>query len=124
MIKAVLCCTSIFAFVTAVIPDRADAQAARNKQVSRSSTKDDCEARIQKLAASQAEGVERLAEKEQAIERCAGEYKRDKTIVGLVNECKKYLEQPVVKQQAVAECELAAFNYANELRSLKVWYRK
>ena len=121
MIKAVLCCISIFAFVTAVVPDRAGAQAARNKQVSRSST---CEARIQKLATSPAEGVERLTEKEQAIERCACEYKRDKTIVGLVNECKKYLEQPVVKQQAVAECELAAFNYANELRSLKAWYRK
>jgi hypothetical protein len=123
MIKSVLCCVSIFALVTAVVPVDAGAQTAKIKQVLRS-TKDDCETRIQKLAASQAEGVERLVEKEQVIERCASEYKRDKTIVGLVNECKKYLEQPVVKQQAVAECELAAFNYANELRSLKAEYRK
>jgi hypothetical protein len=33
-------------------------------------------------------------------------------------------EQPVVKQQFVAECQLAAFGYANALRTLKAEYRK
>jgi hypothetical protein len=42
----------------------------------------------------------------------------------LVSECAKYEEQAVVKQQAVAECQLAAFGYANALRSLKTDYRK
>jgi len=29
-----------------------------------------------------------------------------------------------VKQQMVAECQLAAFNYANALRTLKAEYKK
>jgi hypothetical protein len=41
-----------------------------------------------------------------------------------VKECAKYEEQPVVKQQAVAECQLAAFNYANALRTLKAEFGK
>ena len=36
----------------------------------------------------------------------------------------EYEEQPVVKQQFVAECQLAAFNYANALYSLKAEYAK
>jgi hypothetical protein len=126
MTKSVLC-VSILALVVAAAPVRAGAQTAKGKQVSYSastSSTNDCETRIQKLEASQAEGAERLAEKEAVIDRCAGQYKRDKTIARLVNECEKYQEQPVVKRQSVAECQLAAFNYANALRTLKAWYRK
>jgi hypothetical protein len=84
----------------------------------------DCEARIQKLEASQAEGAERLAEKNQVIGQCARQYRNDKTIQSLVKECAKYEEQPVLKQQLVAECQLAAFTYANALHTLKSEYRK
>ena len=110
MTKYILCCASILALVTAAAPP---AHAA-----------DDCEARIQKLDASDAEGEERLAVKGEVIEYCLSQYKNDKTIQGLVKECAKYEEQPVIKQQFVAECQLAAFNYANALRSLKAQYRK
>jgi len=41
-----------------------------------------------------------------------------------VKECAKFEEQPVVKQQFVAECQLAAFKYANALRALKMEYKK
>jgi hypothetical protein len=41
-----------------------------------------------------------------------------------VKACAKYEEQPVIKQQAVAECQLAAFNYAETLRSLKADFGK
>jgi hypothetical protein len=88
------------------------------------STGRDCETRIRKLEASQAEGEERLSEKHLVIEYCASRYKNDKTIERLVKECAKYEEQPVVKQQFVAECQLAAFNYANTLYVLKAEYRK
>ncbi len=88
------------------------------------STGADCETRIQKLDASQAEGEERLAEKHAVIEACARQYSNDKTIAALVKECAKYEEQPVVKQQFVAECQLAAFNYANALYTLKLDYGK
>jgi hypothetical protein len=79
---------------------------------------------MRKLDASDAEGEERLAEKNEVIGHCASQYKRDKTIERLVKECAKYEEQPVLKQQFVAECQLAAFNYANALRTLKAEYRK
>jgi hypothetical protein len=88
------------------------------------SSKDDCEARMRKLDASQAEGEERLAEKREVIDHCQSAYKNDKTVTRLVKECAKYEEQPVVKQQFVAECQLAAFTYANALRALKAEYRK
>ena len=113
MTKYILCCASILALVTAAAPAHAQNTAA-----------DDCEARIQKLDASNAEGEERLAVKGEVIEYCLRQYKNDKTIQGLVKECAKYEEQPVIKQQFVAECQLAAFNYANALRSLKAQYRK
>jgi hypothetical protein len=77
-----------------------------------------------KLEASQAEGKERLAEKHLVIDYCASQYKNDKTIERLVKECAKYEEQPVVKQQFVGECQLAAFNYADALYTLKAEYRK
>ncbi len=79
---------------------------------------------MQTLDASPAEGEERLTEKHLVIEYCASQYKNDKTIERLVKECAKYQEQPVVKQQFVAECQLAAFNYANALYTLKAEYRK
>ena len=87
-------------------------------------TKNDCETAIRKLDASEAQGEERLAEKQEVIDQCLGEYKHDKTVARLVKDCAKYEEQPVVKQQFVAECQLAAFNYANALRALKAEYRK
>ncbi len=79
---------------------------------------------MQKLDASPAEGEERLAEKNRVIDSCATQYKSDRMIARLVKECAKYEEQPVVKQQFVAECQLAAFNYANAWYALKAEYRK
>lgn len=110
MANFILCCVSILALVTAAIPAQ--------------SAEDDCATRMQKLDASLAEGEERLAEKHLVIEYCARQYKNDKTIERLVDECAKYEEQPVAKQQFVAECQLAAFNYANALYTLKAEYRK
>jgi hypothetical protein len=106
MTKFILCCVSILALVTAAAAE------------------DDCETRIRKLDASAAEGAERLAEKDGVIGHCARQYKRNKTIERLVKECARYAEQPVVKRQFVAECQLAAFNYANALHTLKAEYRK
>ncbi len=79
---------------------------------------------MEKLDASPTEGEERLAEKHLVIDYCASQYKNDKMVARLVKECAKYEEQPVVKQQFVAECQLAAFNYANALYALKAEYRK
>jgi hypothetical protein len=84
----------------------------------------DCETRMRKLDQSPAEGVERLAEKNAAIDYCADQYEKDKTIARLVRECAKYEEQPVIKQQFVAECMLAAYTYANALYFLKAEYGK
>jgi hypothetical protein len=114
MTRSTLACASILALVTAASPALAGERKAN----------DDCEARMQKLDASNAEGQERLDEKNEVIAVCARQYKRDKTIERLVQECAKYEEQPVVKQQSVAECQLAAFNYANALRALKAEYGK
>jgi hypothetical protein len=115
MTKCILCCVSILALVAAAVPAHA---------ADPSRAKDDCEARISKLDASDAEGEERLAEKREVIDYCFSQYKNDKAIQRLVMDCAKYEEQPVVKQQFVAECQLAAFNYANALRTLKEQYRK
>jgi hypothetical protein len=79
---------------------------------------------MRKLDASPAEGEERLSEKNEVIDSCASQYRSDKTITKLMKECAKYVEQPVVKQQFVAECQLAALNYANALYTLKAEYRK
>jgi len=58
------------------------------------------------------------------IDYCAGQYKNDKTVTRLWKECAKYEEQPIIKQQFVAECMLAAFTYANALYFLKAEYAK
>jgi hypothetical protein len=129
MTRSILCCVSALALIAAA-PAAHGEQRAPNKRVSssaaslRNSAREDCETRIQKLDASQAEGEERLAEKNEVIGQCAAAYKHDTTIQRLVNECAKYEEQAVVKQQSVAECQLAAFNYANALQTLKTEYRK
>ncbi|MEW6449546.1 MAG: hypothetical protein AB1490_02755 [Pseudomonadota bacterium] len=109
MTRYLLCCVSLLVSIIAAAPVRAA---------------DDCEAMISKLDESKAEGEERLAEKNKVIGLCDRQYKRDKTIQALVKECAKYAEQPVLKQQFVAECQLAAFGYANVLRTLKAEYRK
>ena len=88
------------------------------------STESTCEASIQKLDSSPAEGEERLTEKRAVIDICTAQYRNDKAIDRLVKECAKYEEQPVVKQQFVAECQLAAFGYANALSTLKAQYGK
>ena len=130
MTKSVLVCALIIALVTGAVPGLAGDRIARDTHVPRSaasqpaSIEDDCETRIQKLDASNAEGQERLDEKNALIDFCANQYKHDKTIERLVAECAKYEEQPVVKQQFVAECQLAAFGYANALRALKAEYGK
>lgn len=130
MTSSILCCVSILALVTAAAPARSGEQAANDEHVlpnafsPTNSTEGDCEARIQKLDASQAEGAVRLAEKYLVIGYCASQYKNDKTIESLVTECAKYEERPVLKRQFVAECQLAAFTYANALYALKAEYRK
>jgi hypothetical protein len=130
MTKAILVCASIFTLVTAVAPVLAGEQAARETHGPRNTssrpnfTEGDCETRIEKLAESNAEGEERLAAKNEVIDFCASQYKHDNTIKRLVEECAKFEEQPVVKQQFVAECQLAAFKYANALRALKTEYKK
>ncbi|MBU6464761.1 MAG: hypothetical protein KGK01_11650 [Bradyrhizobium sp.] len=86
--------------------------------------KEDCISRIQKLDTSNAEGQERLDEKNAVIAFCSNQYKHDRTIAELVKACARYEEQPVIKQQAVAECQLAAFGYAEALRTLKADYGK
>jgi len=130
MTKSVFVCASIIALVIATAPGFAGEKIAGNRRVPRSAasqatpTEDDCETRIQKLDASNAEGQERLDQKNALIDFCANQYKHDKTIQRLVAECAKYEEQPVLKQQFVAECQLAAFGYANALRTLKAEHGK
>lgn len=119
MAKTLLLGVSLLAFASSTL---AGEPTSRNVRAQRDTS--DCETRMQKLDASNAEGEERLAEKNDVIEFCATQYTRDKTIQALVSECAKYEEQPVVKQQAVAECQLAAFSYANALRSLRAEYGK
>ena len=114
MTRFILVCASILALVGATAPALAGERKAN----------DDCEARMQKLDASNAEGQERLDEKNEVIDFCGRQFKRDNMIGRLVQECAKYEEQPVVKQQFVAECELAAFNYANALHTLKAEFGK
>jgi hypothetical protein len=109
--KIMVCCASVIALITATMPVCA-------------LTSDDCEARIEKLDASDAEGEDRLFEKRAVIESCFSQFSHDKKIIGLVQECAKYEEQPVVKRQFAAECQLAAFRYGNVLRGLKTQYRK
>jgi hypothetical protein len=111
MNKSVFVCASIVALVSLAATGLAGA-------------KDDCETRIQKLDASNAEGQERLDEKNALIDFCARQYRHDKTIERLVEACAKYEEQPVVKQQMVADCQLAAYGYANALHMLKAEHGK
>jgi hypothetical protein len=130
MTKSFLCCVSVLALVIAVASDGHGEQRAGTKGASPSaaslpnSAGENCETRMRKLDASQAEGDERLREKNEVIDHCNAQYKRDKMIERLVDECARYEEQPIVKQQSVAECELAAFNYANTLYALRADYRK
>jgi hypothetical protein len=130
MTKSVFACASIIALVTATAPGFAGEQIAADTHAPRSAAsqptpiEDDCETRIEKLDASNAEGQQRLDEKNMVIDFCANQYKHDKTIEKLVAECAKYAEQPVVKQQFVAECQLAAFGYANALHTLKAEHGK
>jgi hypothetical protein len=130
MTKAVFIHGSVLALVTAILPAMGAAQAANQTAIPHSVAsaprggEDDCETRIQKLEDSNAEGEERLAAKNEVIDFCARQYERDNTIKALVKACAKYEEQPVVKQQFVAECQLAAFTYANALRTLKMEYGK
>ena len=111
MTRSIFVCTWILALVTATPSGFAG-------------DKDDCETWIQKLDASNAEGQQRLDEKNEAINFCANQYKHDKTIERLVEACARYEQQPVVTQQLVAECQLAAFEYANALGTLKAEYGK
>jgi len=96
-----------------------DTHVARKISSPPKSTGEDCETRMRKLDASTAEGEERLAEKNKVTGVCAAQYTGDRTIAMLVKQCTKYEEQPVVMQQFVADCQLAAFGYANALRALK-----
>lgn len=130
MTNPFLCCISMLALAMAATPAWSGEHAADNKPVlpgavsATNPGEDDCQSRMRKLDDSPAEGAERLAEENLVIDYCASQYKNDKTIARLVKECAKYVEQPVLKQQFVAECQLAAFNYANALYTLKAEYRK
>jgi hypothetical protein len=114
MAKPIAICATMLVFIAGHSPTLAGERGLKS----------DCAARMQQLDASNAEGQERLDEKNAVIEACARQYARDKTIGDLVKACAKYEEQPVVKQQAVADCQLAAFNYAEALRSLEADYGK
>ena len=121
MAKSILCCVSVLLLVTAGAPVHGE-QAPKGKQISRPAPApagETCQTRISKLESSQAEGAERLEEKNEVIDHCASQYKRDKTVERLVKECQKYEGQSVVRQQFVAECQLAAYGYANALSALK-----
>jgi hypothetical protein len=130
MTTSVVACVLALALVAAAAPALAGEQAAAGTQKVRKSASSPksieagCKTRIEKLDASQAEGEERLAEKNEVIEFCASQYRHDKITQRLVKACAKYEEQPVVKRQFVAECQLAAFNYAIALQALKAEYRK
>jgi hypothetical protein len=78
-----------------------------------------CEAGIEKLDVSTAEGDERLTEKNGVLDRCAKAYARDKTSERLVKECTRYEAQAASAQQLAADCQLAAYRYVNALRLLK-----
>lgn len=119
--KSFVYCAVTLALVIAAAPGTA---APKDKSPAPIAVEEDCEARIQKLEGSQAEGEERLAEKNSVIGACAKQYRRDQTVERLVRECRKYEEQPVVKQQMLAECQLAAYGYANALQNLKAEFRK
>ena len=123
MTNAVLGCVCVLALVIASAPARSDEQAASGFSAANSG-EGDCETRMQKLDESQAEGEDRLREKYRVIDYCASQYENDKTIQRLAEECAQYIEQPVIKQQFFAECQLAAFNYANALYALKAEYGK
>jgi hypothetical protein len=130
MTKAVFVHASVLALATAILPAIGAAQTSNQTAIPHIVTSApqggevDCEARIQKLEDSNTEGEERLAAKNEVIDFCARQYEHDNTIKALVKACAKFEEQPVVKQQFVAECQLAAFTYANALRTLKMEYRK
>ena len=126
MSRSLLWCVSVVALVAAAAAVRAGEPIGVDGPVLRIAkiTKDDCATRIRKLEASDAEGDERLAEKRETIETCFAQYKNEKAIDRLVKECSKYEEQPIIKQHMVADCQLAAYRYANELRALKAQYRK
>lgn len=128
MTKLILRCIAILALVTAAASarsaDRAGNAHAPSKAASPATAAGDCAARMQKLDRSQAEGEDRLREKYAVIDACASQYKNDKAVESLVKECDKYEEQPVVKQQYLADCMLAAYGYANALSALKAEYGK
>jgi len=130
MTKAVFLCASIFALLVADGAAFAAEQspsghrAPSNAPSPANSAGQDCDSRLQTLDDSKAEGEERLTEKYKVIDVCAGEYAHDRTIKQLVKECTKFAEQPVLKQQFLADCQLAAFKYANALRDLKAEYKK
>ncbi len=128
MSKLILRCISVLALVTAATTarpaDRAGNARVLSKAASPMTAAGDCAARMQKLDQSQAEGEDRLREKYAVADFCASQYKNDKAVESLVKECDKYEEQPVVKQQYLADCMLAAYGYANALSALKAEYGK
>ena len=79
MPKPIGFCAAILACAIAVAPGYAEPAKRAAPAAS-----EDCEARIQKLEASTAEGEERLAEKNAVIAHCAGQYRRDQAIERLV----------------------------------------
>ena len=123
MTRLILCGIAALAFIAAPAP------AGATKPVVPSGAApvvaaDDCATRVRKFEASEAEGAERLAAKWEVVAFCDKEFKRDKTVQGLVKECAKYIEQPVIKQLLVTDCQLAAYSYGSVLRFLKAEYRK
>jgi hypothetical protein len=122
MTRLILCGIAAFAFIAAPAPASATKPVVPSGAAP--AVAEDCATRIQKLEASEAEGAERLAAKWEVVGFCDKEFKRDKTVQALVKECTKYLEQPVIKQLLVTDCQLAAYSYGSALRFLKAEYRK
>lgn len=116
---------SIFVLVAVSLMSGGYPQVAEAKGAKRTtsslpkSTDDNCESKINQSNVSEAEGEERLQEKNEALSFCASQYKGERKIDALVKDCRKYVSQSVVSQQAVADCQLAAYSYANAIAALR-----
>ena len=124
MTRLILCGIAALAFIAAPAPAGATKPAVPSGAAPAVTADEDCSDRIRKFEVSDAEGAERLAAKWEVVAFCDKEFKRDKMVQGLVKECAKYIEQPVIKQLLVTDCQLAAYSYGSVLRFLKAEYRK
>ncbi len=119
MTRFILCCVSLLALAAAPAPASAQAKVKPAAPKAAPQPPEDCADKIQKFEKSDAEGAERLAVKWEVVAFCDKEFKRDATVQRLVKDCAKYMDQPVLRQLLVTECQLAAYSYGNAMRMLK-----